>query len=255
MKKAILIVSFGTTHLDTLEKNIGAVERDIQVVCPDIPCFRAFSSPTVRKRLAERHGLQTDSVETALKKLERSGYTDVLVQPTLLLPGEEYDRLCRGAAEAAGSMKISFGQPLLWEDAAIQEMARILQQAYPVPEDTVLLAMGHGTAHAADNVYSRLREEMNALGMELCTVEGRIDFDAAVSGLLAQPKRKVHLVPLLLVAGDHSKNDMAGETPDSLRSRLSEAGFTVTYSLTGLGELPAVRRIYCRRVQQEIRNL
>lgn len=252
MKNAIVIVSFGTTHLDTLEKTICAVERDIQAVFPETPCFRAFTSPTVRKRLAAKYGMRIDSVPEALEKLEQHGFTHVTVQPTLLLPGEEYDRLCRNLQDAAGKITVSIGLPLLWDDNDIQSMAQILKSAYPIPEDTILLAMGHGTSHEADSIYFRLRKEMNAMGMELCTVEGGIDFEAAVTNLLDQPKRKVHLVPLLLVAGDHSKNDMAGDEPDSLKSRLSAAGFNVTYSLTGLGEIPAVRQVYCRRAKAVI---
>lgn len=251
MKQAILVVSFGTTHLDTLEKTISAVEREIQGAFPEIPCFRAFTSPTVRRRLAAKCGLEVDSVADALGKLEAGGFTRVIVQPTLLLPGEEYDRLRREVMDAAGTMAVSVGLPLLWNDEDIGLLAGILKRAYPVPEDTVLLAMGHGTSHAADSVYTRLRRAMQALDMELCTVEGGIDFDAAVTHLLTQSRRKAHLVPLLLVAGDHSKNDMAGDSPDSLKSKLEQAGFAVTCSLTGLGELQEIRNAYCSRVRRE----
>lgn len=250
MKKAILVASFGTTHLDTLEKNICAVERAIQAALPETPCFRAFTSPTVRRRLKEKYGMETDSVEAAVQKLAQSGYTHVTLQPTLLLPGEEYNRLRRDALNAAGNMAVSIGLPLLWDDSDIFALAKALKAAYPLAEDTILLAMGHGTSHDADSIYYRLRKAMNALGMELCTVEGSIDFDAAVANLSVQPKRKVHLVPLLLVAGDHSKNDMAGDEPDSLKSRLEVAGFAVSYSLTGLGEIPEVRSMYCSRLQK-----
>lgn len=249
MKQAILVVSFGTTHLDTLEKTICAVERDIQAANPNTPCFRAFTSPTVRRRLREKQGLEVDSVEDALQKLEASGFTHVKVQPTLLLPGEEFDKLHAAVLHSAGEMTVSMGLPLLWEDQDIAALAQAVKAAYPLPEDTILLAMGHGTSHTADAVYTRLRRAMNALGMELCTVEGSIDFEAAKEALLAQSKRKVHLVPLLLVAGDHSKNDMAGSKPDSLKSILTTAGFEVTFSLRGLGELDAVRKMICKRVE------
>lgn len=248
MKKAILIVSFGTTHADTLEKSIASVERDIQAAFPEVPVFRAFTSRIVRKRLLEQ-GICVDSPEEALAKLEADGFTHVAVQPTLLLPGEEFNKLHTALLNAAGSLEISIGKPLLWQDEDITAMAQIMKEAYPMPEDTVLLAMGHGTTHTADSVYFRLRRAMNNLGMELCTVEGAIDFEAAKEALLAQPKRKVHLVPLLLVAGDHSKNDMAGDEPDSLKCILQDAGFDVTFSLKGLGELEAVRAAFCRRLK------
>lgn len=251
MHSAILVVSFGTTHLDTLEKTICAVERDIQGAFPAVPCFRAFTSPTVRRRLLTK-GIAVDSVSQALEKLEQQGFTQVTVQPTLLLPGEEYDKLCREARENAGAMTVTVGKPLLWEERDFALLTQALGDSYPMPEDTVLLAMGHGTAHTADSCYDRLRRRMQEQGMELCTVEGSIDFRGAVEALLAQPKRKVHLVPLLLVAGDHSKNDMAGDGPDSLKSLLTAAGFRVSYSLRGLGELEAVRAVFCRRLQEGV---
>lgn len=248
MKKCILVVSFGTTHPDTLEKTILAVERSIQAAFPEIPCFRAFTSPTVRRRLLEQQGIAVDSVEEALTKLEADGYTHVTVQPTLLLPGEEFDRLHASVLNAAGSLVTAIGLPLLWQDSDLTLLSKAVKETYPLPEDTILLAMGHGTSHTADSVYHRLRGVMNAMGMELCTVEGSIDFSAAKAALLAQPKRKVHLVPLLLVAGEHSKNDMAGDEPGSLKSILKEAGFEVSFSLRGLGELEAIQKAFCTRV-------
>lgn len=248
MKQAILVVSFGTTHLDTLEKTICAVERDLQAANPQIPCFRAFTSPTVRRRLLEKQGMEVDSVPAALNKLEAAGFTHVNVQPTLLLPGEEFDKLHSDVLNSAGNLTVRIGKPLLWDDADIATLTQAVKAAYPVEEDTILLGMGHGTSHAADSIYHRLRRAMNAQGMELCTVEGSIDFATAREALLSQPKRKVHLVPMLLVAGDHSKNDMAGDEPDSLKSILTAAGFQVTCSLMGLGELEAVRRALCAKL-------
>lgn len=244
MNKAILVVSFGTTHLDTLEKTICAVERDIQNANPGVPCYRAFTSNTIRKRLASQAGLTVDSVAEAFARMAADGITQVELKPTLLLPGEEYDKLRADAISAAGDMVVSIGLPLLWDDLSIQKMVAILKEAYPMPEDTILLAMGHGTSHTADVMYKRLRKAMNEAGMELCTVEGAIDFEAAKEALLAQDKRKVHLIPLLLVAGDHSKNDMAGDEPDSLKSILTEAGFEVSFSLKGLGEIEGIRKMY-----------
>ena len=250
MKKAILVASFGTTHLDTLEKTILPVEQAVADAFPDIPCFRAFTSPTVRRRLKESFGMEVDSVEQALDRLAREGFTHAALLPTLLLPGEEYNAMLDRAKAAPAGLEVSVGLPLLWEDRDLSFLARTLIDAYPMPPDTVLLAMGHGTAHEADGLYHRLREYMTALGMELCTVEGSMDFAAAVENLLAQPRRKVHLVPLLLVAGEHSKNDMAGPGPDSLRSLLTAAGFEVSCTLKGLGELPAIRRKYVQRLRQ-----
>lgn len=248
MKQAILVISFGTTHLDTLEKTICAVESDIQAANPDIPFFRAFTSPTVRRRLKEKYGMEVPSIEQAFLQIRTEGYTHVTVVPTLLLPGEEFDKLHAAILYDAGNLTVTIGLPLLWDDVSMDRLSDAIRDAYPLPPDTILMAMGHGTSHTADSVYARLRQFMLDKGMELCTVEGSIDFQAAIDNLQQQEKRKVHLVPLLLVAGDHSKNDMAGDSEDSLKSLLTKAGFEVSCSLQGLGEIPAVRQMYCERV-------
>ena len=107
-----------------------------------------------------------------------------------------------------------------------------------------VLLMGHGTEHAANDIYIRLAQKMRKLPMRICTVEGTPSFDDAIEELTAQPQRKVQLAPMLFVAGDHAKNDMAGDEPDSLRSMLEEKGFTVECKIQGLGELQAIRNMY-----------
>jgi len=248
MKEAILIVSFGTTHLDTLEKTIAAVERDAQAAYPACAVRRAFTSGIVRRRLREKFGVAVDSVEEALARLAQEGFERVTVQPTLLIPGEEFDLLRAAVLKGAGALEARIGLPLLWDDRDLAALADILREAYPAQEGTVLLAMGHGTGHIADGMYDRLLAQMRQRGMELCTVEGAIDFGCAVAAMKARPERRAHLVPLLLVGGDHTKNDMAGDGPDSLRGRLEAEGFAVTCSLQGLGEIAAVRARYLRRI-------
>ncbi len=190
-----------------------------------------------------------DGILEAFSRMRADGADHVVVQPALLIPGEEYDRLRSEVLTQAGGMLVSFGRPLLWDDASLLWIADVLARAYPVDGDTVLLVMGHGTAHSAGCLYERLAKQLAARGMALCTVEGVPTFGDGVAQLLEQPKRKVHLVPLLLAAGVHTKNDMAGDAPDSLRKRLERSGFEVSWSLRGLGELPAVRAYFVRRVK------
>ena len=249
MKTAILAVSFGTTHLDTLDKTIRAVENDLAAAFPEAALYRAFTSRIVRSRLKSKYDIHVDSVEEALERMKRDGVQRVTVLPTLLIPGEEYDLLRSDVLLHAGELEISMGLPLLWDDGDLDAMIAVLERSYPVDGDTVLLAMGHGSAHASNCLYQRLAEKMSARGgsIALCTVEGKPDFDDAAAQLKTLGKRRVHLVPMLLVAGDHSKNDMAGEEPDSLRRILERAGFEVSWTLRGLGEIPEVREMYVRR--------
>ncbi len=249
MKTGILIASFGTTHLDTLEKTIAAVERDAAASFPGMTCYRGFTSGMVRRGLKKKYDISVNSVEEVLERMKADGVEQAVVLPTFVIPGEEYERLCVTVLRDAGSMKISMGLPLLWDDSDLSDMTDLLARTYPLESDTVLLAMGHGTAHPCGCMYMRLAERMKQAGMALCTVEGTPDFHDALKELRAGDRRKVHLVPMLLVAGDHSKNDMIGQEPDSLRSMLERNGFEVTWTLQGLGEIPAIRKRYVQRAR------
>lgn len=250
MDPAILVVSFGTTHLDTLQENIARTEADIAAAFPGSSLYRAFTSKAVRFRLKKNLDVHVDSVEEAMARIAADGHTHVVVQPTLLIPGEEYDRLCAWVKEAAGPLHVSTGRPLLCGESDLEAITAILREAYPTAEDTVLLAMGHGTEHNANDLYERLAVKFRAQGgapMRLCTVEGKPSFADAVQELTSLRQRKVLLVPLLFVAGEHAKEDMAGEEPGSLRSILAAAGFHVSCAVHGLGQLQPVRDLYVRR--------
>ena len=245
MNTGLLVVSFGTTHLDTLEKTIAAVERDLAAAFPGVPCYRAFTSGIVRERLRSRKGLAVDSVPEALARMRGDGVERAVVQPTLLIPGEEFDRLRSEVMANAGDMAIALGLPLLWDDSDCSAIIDILDNAYPVGDDEILLLMGHGTRHGANDLHVRLSlcmEMRRGERMALCTIDGTPTFEDAIARLKAQPRRRVRVAPLLLVAGDHAKNDMAGEKPDSLRRRLEREGFQVSCEVRGLGEIPAVRQ-------------
>lgn len=246
-KHAILIAGFGTARPEALERAILPVEQAIQRAAGKIPCFRAFTSPTLRRKLAAEAGILVDSPAQALEKLRRAGFTLVKVQPTLLLPGREYDRLREEISSAAQGMRVIWGTPLLWEDRDLAALAEALLQAYPLPEDTALLLMGHGTGHESDRIYPALRRHLEDLGMALCTLEGGLDFGAALPSLLSGPRRKVCLAPLLLTAGAHAQKDMTGR----LKPLLEAAGFQVSQCLTGLGELPAVQEMFAEKAKAD----
>ncbi|MGN1003406.1 MAG: sirohydrochlorin cobaltochelatase, partial [Oscillospiraceae bacterium] len=164
MKTGILIVSFGTTHLDTLAKTIQAVEENLASAFPGASCYRAFTSGIVRSRLKSKYDITVDSVEEALTRMQADGVKRAVVQPTLLIPGEEYDRMRSKVLLNAGEMEIAMGLPLLWDDSDLSAIMEILERAYPQQEDTVLLAMGHGTEHESNCLYVRLAQRMKERG-------------------------------------------------------------------------------------------
>ena len=253
MKQAILIVSFGTTHLDTLERSISTLEAHIGAAFPNLPRFRAFTSPRIRARLAQRHGLEIPSPAEAMEQLIREGYESVLVQPPLLIPGEEFDKLRRTLLGFRDRISLKMGLPLLWREDDLDGILHEVAAFYHPAQEEILLLMGHGTEHDANRFYTVLDEKMRSCPdccMRICTVEGKPDIADAVAALREQPIRRIVAAPLMLVAGDHAKNDMAGDEPDSLRSMLEQAGFSVECRFVGLGEIPAIRDRYLRRLRE-----
>lgn len=252
MKKAILAVSFGTTFPDTLEKNIAAIEADLAAAFPDRVLRRAFTSGMVIRRLAERDGVEVDTVAQALDRLCREGFSDVVIQATHVMNGEEYDKLRALAAPYEEAFdRLSFGAPLLTSTRDYQEMVSAMLERLPekTPGQAVVL-MGHGTPHHANAVYAALEYVFRDAGRDdvaIGTVEGYPELQEVYRRLEEMGGvNQVVCLPLMVVAGDHARNDLAGEGEDSWRSRLTARGYQVRCILEGLGENPAVRAIFVR---------
>ena len=252
MKKAILVVSFGTTFHDTLQKTIAAIESDLAAAFPDRTLFRAFTSGMILRRLRERDGLEIDNVTQAMERLLREGYEDVTVQPTHVINGDEYDKLRELAAPYAGRFRrLVFGAPLLTTPRDYQEAVAALLDRLPAkaPGQAIVL-MGHGTTHHANAVYPALEYVFRDAGRDdvaVGTVEGYPEFDEVCRRLREMEGiRQVVCLPLMVVAGDHAKNDLAGQEEDSWASMLRQQGYAVRCILEGLGENPAIRRIFVR---------
>lgn len=248
----ILIVSFGSTHPDTLERCIEKTEEEIMKEFDGFRMYRAFLSPTVIRRLKERKGIDVNSVPDALACIRQDGYGRVLVQPTLLLRGFEYDLLVEQLKAYDGLLQISIGRTLIENEQDCRVLADILEKENPLREREALVLMGHGTEHAANGVYPVLQkifEEMNYNAV-IGTVESTPDFADAVEKTKASGALDALLLPLMFVAGDHAKNDMAGEDDGSLLSMLEAAGIRTRPLIRGLGESQAVRRLYAQRALQ-----
>ena len=265
MKKAILVVSFGTTIRETRQANIDVLEQEIQTAYPDREIRRAFTSGMVRAKIYEEEGLRIDPPAAALENLRRDGFEDVIVQPTHIIPGDEYDRLTAAMEpfRAAGAFpSFRLGRPLLCcagpepekpDDYRIAvEALKAQLPDFSAGESCRVILMGHGTGHRSDHCYDLLQSRLDAAGLPVftATVEGSRTFEAALAWLQSEPVQRVVLMPFMLVAGDHALNDMAGEEPDSWQSRLRADGYRVESCLRGLGENPAIRRIYLRHIAE-----
>lgn len=248
MNSAILVASFGSTHLDTLENCVYPMEKALQAQFPNTRFYRSFLSNIVRRRLAEKQGMEIPDTAESMEQMLQEGVTELVVQPTLIIPGEEFDRLKAQLQPYADRVKISLGQPLLSDPEVTESLLDLLDSLYG-SEDGVLLLMGHGTDHPAGKIYEDLAEQLRRRPghpMRMCTVEGTPNFEDAVQEIQAQGFKKATLVPLMLVAGDHAKNDMAGPEKGSLASMLQAVGVETHCVIDGLGSKPQVQQMFCR---------
>ena len=246
MKQALLVVSFGTSHHDTMEKTIAAIERDLADSFPEWEVRRAFTSGMILRKLARQDGVFIDTVEQALARLVVERFESVVIQPTHVMNGEEYDKLAAMAAPYAGQFKrFALSTPLLTSIEDYVEAAPAVLSELPAAEgDHALVLMGHGTEHFANAAYAAMEYVFHDLGHRnvfLGTVEGYPALEQVMNRLAERKIRSVTLAPLMVVAGDHAKNDMAGPEEDSWKSRLEAAGYSVDCVVRGLGEFPAVR--------------
>ncbi|HJC09544.1 MAG TPA: sirohydrochlorin cobaltochelatase [Candidatus Blautia merdigallinarum] len=247
-KKAILAVSFGTSHNDTREITIDAIERDMQEAFPDYALYRAWTSKMIIKKLKERDNVHVFNVREAMEQMKKDGITDVLVQPTHVINGIENDLMKEDALAYRNDFhSISFGDPLLTsaEDnlAVIQAIA---DEFSDLAQDQVLVLMGHGTTHYANSIYAALDYTFKDKGYKnifLGTVEAYPSMESLMRMVKEYNPSKVVLAPFMIVAGDHAKNDMAGDDPDSWYSQFKAAGFEVEPVIKGLGEYTGIRSL------------
>lgn len=255
-KKALLAVSFGTSHNDTREKTIDQIERCLGQGLPDRRVYRAWTSRMIIRKLRERDGVEIDTVTEALERMLRDGVTDVLIQPTHLLNGVENDAMRREAEAFREKFRtMQLGAPLLTTDEDLQRMTEILAGAFPeLREDEAVLFMGHGTEHYANTVYAALDYRFKDMGRDrfyMATVEGYPTLDNALRQMKSRENlRRVYLTPFMIVAGDHAKNDMAGEDGDSWKNVVAQAGYEVVCVARGLGELEPVRNLLADHARQ-----
>ncbi|MBP3854994.1 MAG: sirohydrochlorin cobaltochelatase [Ruminiclostridium sp.] len=254
-KPVILMVSFGTSYNDSRDKTIGTIEEAVQAANPDYDVRRAFTSQIIIDKLKERDGLEIDNVDEAFARLEADGVKDLTVQPTHVMSGYEYDDLIevvRANADKFDSVKV--GAPLLTSDEDYTNVINAITVATSEYDDgeTAIVFMGHGTEHSSNATYSRLQQKLIDAGKKPYCI-GTVEAEPSIEDVVAFVKnfgyKRVILEPLMVVAGDHANNDMAGDEEDSWKTILTNEGFEVVPVLRGLGEIPAIRDIYVDHVK------
>jgi len=254
-KPVILVVSFGTSYNDSRDATIGAIEKAIQDANPDKEVRRAFTSQIIIDKLKDRDGLEIDNVEEAFARLVKDGVKELIVQPTHVMSGFEYDDLMAVVdANRSKFQSVKVGSPLLTTDADYAAVIEAITAATAEYDDgkTLITFMGHGTEHASNATYAKLQGMLTDAGKTnycIGTVEAEPSIEDVVAAAKAGGYTRVVLEPLMVVAGDHANNDMAGDEEDSWKTILQNEGFEVVPVLRGLGQIEAVRAVYVDHVK------
>lgn len=254
----LLVVSFGTSYNDNRRETIGAIEQAMQKAFPDYSVRRGFTSQIIIDHVNKRDGEKIDNVTEALDRAVDNGVKTLVVQPTHLMNGLEYTDLKDELATYSDSFeKVVLGQPLLTSDDDFQKVMNAIVDVTKEYDDgeTAICFMGHGTEADSNSVYTKMQETLKAAGHDnyfVGTVEATPSLDDVIAAVKEGGYKKVVLRPLMIVAGDHANNDMAGDDPDSWKSTFEAAGYEVVPVVRGLGELEAIQKIYVQHAQAAI---
>ena len=245
----LLVVSFGTSYNDNRAATIGAVESAMETAFPDYAVRRGFTANIIIEHVQRRDGVVIDDVTEALARAKANGVKNLLVQPTHLMNGYEYGDLVKELEACAGDFEsVKIGAPLLTteEDFAVVAQAMVDAAAGHDDGKTAVCYMGHGSEAAANGIYARMQQHLTGSGHDnffVGTVEAEPTAEDLVKLVKAAGYEKVVLRPMMIVAGDHANNDMAGDGEDSWKSVFTAAGFQVTCEINGLGELEAIQQL------------
>jgi len=260
-KDAIVVMSFGTTFKESRKATIEKTVADIQAAHPDTKVVLAFTSHIIVDRIQAKEGIKIQTPEEALTSLKQAGYTRVALTSLDLIPGMEY------AYDSAifdlyktEFKKMTLGTSLMYwtgqekQRDDVTEFLNALKTEFPKTgkKDAVLL-MQHGTPHPGNAYYSVVQARLTEMGMDnvlLYTVEGWPSLETIIPKLKAKGIQHVTLLPVMMVAGDHANNDMAGAEPDSHKSILEKAGFKVDTYIHGVGENENVRKLFVDRANE-----
>ena len=277
-EKELLVVSFGTSFNDSRVADIKSIEDALQAANPDWSVRRAFTAQIIINHIQARDGEKIDNMEQALERAVANGVKQLVVQPTHLMHGAEYDEMCAAIEKVRDKFEsVEIAEPMLGEvgnDATVinadkEAVAKAVvaaalsesgyeSTAAAKEAGVAYVLMGHGTAHVAKVTYSQMSTQMDKLGYEnvfIGTVEGEPE-DTSCEAVIAAVKEAgyttVVLRPLMVVAGDHANNDMAGADEDSWKTMFEAAGLTVNCQISGLGRIADVQALYVTHTKAAI---
>ena len=253
--KAILVVSFGTSYEASRKATIEKIEQDIRNAFQDHRIYRAWTSKFIISILKKRDNYTVPTVKEALEQMITDGIREVVVQPTHILDGIENNIMKEEVLSYKESFdKIAFGTPLLADSKdESQAINAVTTEFSDLKETEALVFMGHGTEHFANSAYSQFENMLRDLGHEstyVGTVEGFPGLDYVIRRLKIRDIKKVYVMPLMIVAGDHARNDLAGAEADSWDSILKADGFETEVIMKGLGEIDAIAELFVKHLKK-----
>lgn len=255
----LLVVSFGTSYNDSRRLTIGAIEDKLDdEFGGTYSVRRGFTSQIIIDHVKSRDDIAIDNVKEALDRAVDNGVKNLVVQPTHLMNGLEYNELVDEIANYSDAFdSVSIGEPLLTSDDDFDKVITAITDATAEYDDgeTAICFMGHGTEADSNAVYAKMQELLTEKGYDnyyVGTVEATPSLDDVLALVNAGDYKRVVLRPLMIVAGDHANNDMAGDEDDSWKSAFEDAGYEVICVVNGLGELPAIQDIFVEHAQAAI---
>jgi sirohydrochlorin cobaltochelatase len=263
-KEGILLVAFGTSEPDA-RGAIAKIVDGVKKAFPEADVRLSFTSNIIRRKVLKEEGIAFDSPLIALAKMQDEGVSSVTVQSLHIIPGEEYNQLAsvvrslRGIEGKYAFSSLNLGAPLLETHEDYEKTVALLKKEYGelAGNGGAVVFMGHGTHHSANAAYAQMQLMFDdaALPFVIGTVEGYPDLDTVKRRLASMKPSKVTLVPFMVVAGDHAKNDMsAKDDPESWLSVLSKEGYSVNALLKGLGDAAGLTELFVGHIREAARK-
>ena len=260
-EKELLVLSFGTSYNDSRRLTIGAIEDSLDNAFPEYSVRRGFTANIIIDHVNRRDGILIDDVDAALQRAIDNNVKTLVLQPTHLMNGLEYNDLLDQVGEKADAFdKVVFGKPLLTSDDDFKRVESAIVDWTKEYDDgkTAICFMGHGTEAESNAVYQKMQDLLTADGYAnyfVGTVEATPSVDDVLKLVQAGDYERVILEPLMVVAGDHANNDMAGDEEDSWKSVFEGAGYEVECLIRGLGENEEIRKLYVEHAQAAIDSI
>lgn len=246
--RGILVVSFGTSYPETRKKTIDGIEHQFEQAFPENKVYRAFTSNRIIRKIKQEEGIVIMTVREAMERMQKDRITEVIVQPTYIMGGDENNRMISIIREVAGCFEnVYIGKPLLTDIEDYRKIAHVLASKEQTDATTAMVLMGHGSTGCCDERYLMLEDTFRQLGYHHIYV-GALKGNPSIQKILANMKEenysKIVLRPFMIVAGNHAKKDMLSEREASWKSFVQKQGYEVIGVMEGMGEMKEIQQMF-----------